>query len=129
MRNFTIEGNNPNTGTSIYDPGGENQQGVAIYGGTRIEIANTTIRKTWGDAVYADEKDTTHSWVDGLWVHDNTFRSIGRTAFTMNGARNALIERNNVDRSAARSWTSSPTPPTRVRPTSPCVTTPSASTA
>ena len=97
VRNFTIEGNNPNTGTSIYDPGGENQQGVAIYGGTRIEIANTTIRTTWGDAVYANEKDTTHSWVDGLWVHDNTFRLNGRNAFTMNGARNALLERNDID--------------------------------
>jgi len=97
VRNFTIEGNNPRTGTSIYDPGGEAQQGVAVYGGARIEVANNTIRKTWGDGVYANEKDTTHIWTDGLWVHHNTLTTIGRIAFTMNGAKNALIERNSVD--------------------------------
>jgi hypothetical protein len=101
VRNFTIEGNNGRTGTSIYDPNGEGQQGVAIYGGARIEIANNTIRKTWGDGVYANEKDTTHSWVDGLWVHDNTIVSIGRNAFTMNGAKNTLLERNTIDQVGA----------------------------
>jgi hypothetical protein len=97
VRNFTIEGSNGRTGTSIYDPGAEGQQGVAIYGGLRIEIANNTIRKTWGDGVYANEKDTTHSWATDLWVHDNTITTIGRNAFTMNGARNALLERNTID--------------------------------
>ncbi len=77
MREFTIEGSNTKTGTAIYG-GGEDQQGVAIYGGTRIEVANNTIRKSWGDGVYANEKDTTHAWVDGLWVHGNTFERIGR---------------------------------------------------
>jgi hypothetical protein len=101
VRNFTIEGSNGRTGASIYDPSGENQQGVAIYGGARIEVANNTIRKTWGDGVYANEKDTTHNWVDGLWVHDNTIVSVGRNAFTMNGARNALLERNTIDQVGA----------------------------
>ena len=96
VKNFTIEGNNPKTGTAIYG-GGEDQQGVAIYGGTRIEIANNSIRKTFGDGIYANEKDTTHSWVDGLWVHDNTFTYIGRMGLTMNGAKNALLERNSFD--------------------------------
>jgi len=97
VRNFTIEGSNGKTGTAIYDPKAEDQQGVAIYGGTRIEITNNIIRKTWGDGIYANEKDTTHSWVDGLWVHHNTIVSIGRNAFTMNGAKNALLERNTID--------------------------------
>jgi hypothetical protein len=97
VRNFTIEGSNPRTGTSIYDPSGEDQQGVAIYGGLRIEIANNTIRKTWGDGVYANEKNTTHTWATDLWVHDNTIASIGRNAFTMNGAKNAILERNTID--------------------------------
>jgi hypothetical protein len=96
VKNFTIEGNNPKTGTAIFG-GGEDQQGVAIYGGTRIEITNNTVRKTFGDGVYANEKDTTHSWVDGLWVHDNTFAYIGRMGLTMNGAKNALLERNSFD--------------------------------
>jgi Right handed beta helix region len=98
VRNFTIEGNNPRTGTDIYDQAGEDQQGVAIYGGSRIEITNNTIRKTWGDGIYANEKDTTHSWVDGLWVHANTFVYIGRNTFTMNGAKNAILERNTIDK-------------------------------
>jgi len=97
VRGFVIEGNNPRTGTSIYDPGGENQQGVAVYGGARIEITGNTIRKTWGDAIYANEKDTTHSWVDGLWVHGNTITTVGRNGFTMNGAKNPLLEANSLD--------------------------------
>jgi hypothetical protein len=97
VRGFTIEGNNPRTGTAIYDKSAEGQQGIALYGGTRVEITNNTIRKTWGDAVYANEKITTHSWVDGLWVHANTITTIGRNAFTMNGAKNALLERNSID--------------------------------
>jgi len=97
VRGFVIEGNNPHTGTSIYDPSGENQQGVAIYGGARIEITNNTIRKTWGDAVYANEKDTTHTWASDVWVHANTITTIGRNAFTMNGAKNPLLEANSID--------------------------------
>jgi hypothetical protein len=97
VRNFTIEGSNGRTGTSIYDPYGEGQQGVGVYGGLRIEIANNTIRKTWGDGVYANEKNTTHTWTTDLWVHDNRIVSVGRNAFTMNGARNALLERNTID--------------------------------
>jgi hypothetical protein len=97
VRGFTIEGNNPHTGTDIYDSAAEGQQGIAMYGGTRIEITGNTIRRTWGDAVYANEKLTTHAWVDGLWVHANTITTIGRNAFTMNGAKNALLERNSID--------------------------------
>ena len=86
IRNFTLEGNNPRTGDGIYDPSQENQHGVGVYGGTRIEIANNTIRKTWADGVYANN-DSTSDWVNGLWVHDNTFTYIGRNAFTMNGVQ------------------------------------------
>ena len=97
VRGFRIEGNNPDTGTAIYHNGAEGQQGIALYGGTRIEIAGNIIRKTWGDAVYANEKIATNSWVDGLWVHANTITTIGRSAFTINGAKNVLLERNDID--------------------------------
>jgi hypothetical protein len=96
IRNFTIEGNNPNTGTAIYDPGQEVQAGIGVYGGSRIEIAGNTIRKTWADAVYA-ANGSTQDWVNGLWVHNNTLASIGRIAFTMNAVQNALLERNTID--------------------------------
>jgi hypothetical protein len=97
VRDFVIEGSNARTGTSIYDPSGESQEGVGIYGGARIEISNNTIRKAWGDAIYANEKDVTHTWLDGLWVHDNAIASVGRNAFTMNGVKNAVLESNTVD--------------------------------
>jgi len=96
IRNFTLEGNNPRTGNDIYDPGQEGQVGVGVYGGSRIEIANNTIRNTWADGVYA-ANGSTQDWVNGLWVHDNTFLYIGRIVFTMNAVRNALLERNSAD--------------------------------
>ena len=72
---------------------------MGVYGGTRIEIANTTIN-TWADGVYANNGSTS-DWVNGLWVHDNTFTYIGRNAFTMNGVRNALLDRNTIDQVGA----------------------------
>jgi len=97
VRDFVIEGNNPNTGTAIYDPNADSQEGVGVYGGARIEIANNSIRKAWGDGVYVNEKDTTHTWATDVWVHDNTITTVGRNAFTMNGAKNALLESNTID--------------------------------
>ena len=96
IRNFTIEGPNTRTGTNVYDPAVESPHGVGVYGGSRIEIAHNTIRKTGGDGVYA-ANGSTQEWVNGLWVHDNTFDYIGRNAFTMNAVRNALLERNTID--------------------------------
>jgi hypothetical protein len=88
IRNFTIEGPN--------DPSPEAPHGVGVYGGSRIEIANNTIRKTGGDGVYA-ANGSTQDWVNGLWVHDNTFDYINRNAFTINAAQNVLLERNTID--------------------------------
>src|SRR5574343_237072 len=50
---FGIEGSNPRTGAALYDPAGEAQHGVGVYGGARIEVAGCTIRRTWGDAIVA----------------------------------------------------------------------------
>jgi hypothetical protein len=100
IRNFTLQGNNPHTGTDIYDPSQETQHGVGVYGGSRIEIANNTIRNTWSDGVYA-ANGSTQDWVNGLWVHDNTLTYIARNAFTMNAVQNALLERNTIDQVGA----------------------------
>ena len=100
IRNFVLTSTNPRTGTDIYDPSHEAQHGVGVYGGSRIEIANSTINHTWGDGVYA-ANGTTQDWVNGLWVHDTTFSYIGRNAFTLNAARNALLERNTIDQVGA----------------------------
>ena len=95
IRDFTIQGNNPNTGTNIYDPNNEGQPGIGVYGGSNIEIADNTIRNTWGDAVYA--ADASGAWTNGLWVHGNTINYIGRNAFTVNAVQNALLEQNSID--------------------------------
>ena len=82
IRNFVFEGNNPRTGSDIYDPSRESQHGVGIYGGSRIEVANNTIRHTWGDGVYA-ANGSTQEWPRDIWVHGNTFDYIGRNALSL----------------------------------------------
>jgi hypothetical protein len=95
IRDFTIQGSNPNTGTNIYDPNNEGQPGIGVYGGSSIEIANNTIRNTWGDAVYA--ADAGGVWANGLWVHGNTINYTGRNAFTMIAVQNARLEQNSIN--------------------------------
>lgn len=96
IRNFTIEGNNPRVDADQYDPSQEDQQGIAIYGGSRIEISGNLIRYTHGDGIYANEKDTTGKWVDGLWIHDNRIARTGRSGITFNAVANGLVERNRL---------------------------------
>jgi hypothetical protein len=91
IRNGVLEGNNQKTGSSIYG-GGEGQQGIAIYGDKRIELANLTIRKTFGDGVYMNEKDTTHAWPEDVWIHGVKVYLIGRQGYTVNSGRRVLIE-------------------------------------
>ena len=97
IRGFVIQGSNIKTGADIYDPGAENVQGIAIYGGSRIEIAGNSISQTHGDGIYANEKDTTHTWVDGLWIHDNRISRIGRMGVTFNAVAHGMVERNRLD--------------------------------
>ena len=92
---FTIQGDNPNTGTNIYNSSNEGQPGIGVYSGSNIEITNNTIRNTWGDAVYA--ADASGVWVHGLWVHGNAINYTGRNAFTINAAQNVLLDQNSID--------------------------------
>ena len=62
IRDFTIQGNNLRTGTSIYDPLLEMQSAVGIYGGSRIEIANTRMGGVGGDGVYVADDSPTLTW-------------------------------------------------------------------
>lgn len=98
IRNFTIEGNNPRVDADQYDPSQEGQQGIAIYGGSRIEIAGNLIRYTHGDGIYANLKDTTGNWTDRLWIHDNRLARIGRSGITFNAVSNGLVERNRLNK-------------------------------
>ncbi len=97
IKGFTLEGNNPHTGTDIYDGANENQMGVDLNGSAWVEISNNTIRKTWGDAVYANATTSTGQWPTDIWVHDNSFDYIGRNAFTINSGRRVTLERNAID--------------------------------
>jgi len=97
IRNFTIVGANARTGVDLFVPGLEGQQGIAIYGGSRIEINSNTIRNTHGDGVYANENDLPDGWVDGLWIHDNWLSRIGRMGITLNAVSNGTVERNRLD--------------------------------
>ena len=98
IRNFTIEGNNPRVDAEQYDPSQENQQGIAIYGGSRVEITGNLIRYTHGDGIYANLKDTTGTWTDRLWIHDNRLARIGRSGITFNAVSNGLVERNRLNK-------------------------------
>lgn len=97
IRNFKIVGANERTGVDLFVPGLEGQQGIAIYGGSRIEISSNTISKTQADGVYANENDLPDGWVDGLWIHDNSLSRIGRMGITFNAVSNGTVERNTLD--------------------------------
>ena len=56
IKGFTIVGNNP-TGLYTGTGGSENQMGVTVFGAKHVEIANNTIRNTWGDCVYVTNSE------------------------------------------------------------------------
>ena len=95
---FTILGNNPGTGSDMYDSSNEGQPGIGVYGALRVEIIGNTFLHAWGDGVYVgDEPTGTGTWADYLWVHANTFDYIGRNAFTVNAAQNVWLQANSID--------------------------------
>ena len=71
--------------------------GVTIFGAKHVEIANNTIRNTWGDGVYVTSSETsdgTRTWSEDVTIHDNTFSAIGRMGVAIIAARRVQIERN-----------------------------------
>src|SRR5574343_1805274 len=94
---FVIEGSNPRTGSALYDPAGEAQHGVGVYGGSRIEVAGCTIRRTWGDALYVSN-GAAADWAAGVWMHDCGATDIGRMGVAIVAGRDVTVERNRLDR-------------------------------
>ena len=100
IKGFTIVGNNP-TGLYTGTGGSENQMGVTIFGAKHVEIANNTIRNTWGDCVYVTNSELdgpTYVWSEDISIHDNHCSSIGRMGIAIIAARRVQIERNTFDR-------------------------------
>jgi hypothetical protein len=94
IRNFTIVGNNPSPG-KYQGIGLEDQYGVLIFGGARIEIANCEIKNTWADGVGA-QVTPSGSEPNGIWVHDSNIHDIGRMGISPTSSTGLgwLIERN-----------------------------------
>jgi hypothetical protein len=98
IREFTLVGSNPNAGTaSAYSVANENQMGIAIYGGTDIDIHHVTFRDTYADCIYIGSTGTT-IWSQGIRFHDSTCTLTGRNGVTIIAGRNVTIENVTFDR-------------------------------
>ena len=97
IKGFTIVGNNP-TGLYTGTGGSENLMGVTIYGAKHVEIANNTIRNTWGDCVYVTQSVGPDVWSSDISIHDNHCSYIGRMGIAIIAAKRVTIERNRFDR-------------------------------
>jgi hypothetical protein len=98
IRGFTIVGNNS---TGLFTGYQENQMGVTVFGAKHVEIANNTIRNTWGDCVYVTNSEPaadTYVWSEDISIHDNECSSIGRMGIAIIAAKRVQIERNTFDR-------------------------------
>lgn len=92
---FTIVGGNDEAGTfGAYDAGcGEWSMGVAIFGDARdIEVADTTIQRTFGDALYVACWEAQDS--GGFHFHHNLLEYSGRQLVTINQGTGIRIHDN-----------------------------------
>jgi hypothetical protein len=89
IHDLDVVGNSPTPG--IYRPGQEGAHGIQIVMGGNIEIANVTIRNTYGDCANTD------FWTDGVWMHDSRCTYSSRCGFAVLSGKNITIERNTYD--------------------------------
>jgi hypothetical protein len=99
IRGFTILGDNGGT----YKGGCEGAHGIYVGRSKNVEIANVTVRKTFGDGVYITDSST-GTWSDGVHIHDSRFESNGRMGIAIVGGRNVTIEDSTVDRSGIHAF-------------------------
>jgi hypothetical protein len=85
IRDFTLLGNSTTPG--VYQGGKEGAHGILVDGSSNIEIANVTVSGVWGDCFYVG------SWADGVWIHDSTCLSSGRSGVTITAGKNVTVER------------------------------------
>jgi hypothetical protein len=95
VRGFTIVGNNS---TGLYNASaGENLMGVTVFGAKHVEIANNTIRNTWGDCVYVTQSVAPDVWSSDVSIHDNRCENIGRMGIALIAVNRVTMERNTFD--------------------------------
>ena len=97
IRDFTIVGDNPDSGSKIYHSGSENQMGIAMYGAKNVEIANVTISHTWGDCLYVAATGAGNVWSDTVWFHDSSCSLAGRDGVAIVSGSHVTIENNHFD--------------------------------
>jgi hypothetical protein len=85
IRNFTLVGNSSTPG--VWSTVGEQAHGIAVNGGTGVEIANVTVSAVWGDGLYV------RGWADTVWLHDSHVVSNGRMGVAIVSGRNVTVER------------------------------------
>ena len=93
IRNMTIEGNHPEPGT--YQPPHEFQVGIETLGTVGIEIADITMRRTYGDCVhvgYDNQPGGNLEWSEVVWIHGLDCAGNGRQGIAVTGGRGVLVE-------------------------------------
>ena len=103
VRGFTLIGNSTSPGVLIDNE--EHAHAVSIYEGIRIEIADSTMDKTWGDFL---EVSGEAYWSDSIWYHDNRGLRAGRSGVSILAARNVLVERSTFDQSGLQAFNIEP---------------------
>ncbi len=95
IRNFTLDGDNPNVGTvNAYSVGQEAAEGVAGYHAqSYIELDRLTITDQWGHGVYFG---ATAETADHVWIHDSTVDGTGLYGIVFAEVDTAWVERNQL---------------------------------
>ena len=128
IRDLNIVGQHAAAGTKDALGPGENHNAIAVYGSTNVLIERVDIRRVGGDCLYVSAHER-RIWSDGVTFRDSTCRLTGRMGVTVIAGSRIRVVNNTFDEIGYAVVGSNPTPATRVRATSSCVTTPSAATA
>jgi hypothetical protein len=89
---FTLQGNNPDTGTNdTYHSDCEGQMGVAIYHSTHVDIAAVTIRRVYGDCVYLGDGSAPGVWSTAISVGHSRCIGTGRSGVAITAASDVFV--------------------------------------
>jgi len=97
IRNLTIEGFNPEAGTSsAHELGWEHGHGIAVFGAQRVTLApNVTVRNVSGDGIYITGSALpggAFQWADSVTARGCRIERNGRMGVAVtDGARNVVI--------------------------------------